>query len=176
MQLTAAQTRMQAFEALESNVLRCSRQPAILSRARGSVVLAEYGRRSVDFLSGAGSLNYGHNNHGIKAAIAEYLASDALIQGLNMTTTAQLDFMETFNSVILRERNLRFQFQLTGLTGANAIDTALEHEKSRNVRTSFHFKHGSYGMRLGAAAASGNGVYRTAIGASCAACMPHDAI
>lgn len=100
MQLTAAQTRMQPFEALESNVLRCSRQPAILSRARGSVALAEDRRGFVDFLSGAGSLNYGH---GIKAAIAEYLASDASIHGLNTTTTAQRAFMETFNSVILRE-------------------------------------------------------------------------
>lgn len=121
MQLTAAQTSMQPIEALESNVLRCSRQPAILSRPRGSVVLAEDRRRFVDFLS-AGC--------GIKAAIAEYLASDASIHGLNTTTTAQLAFMETFNSVILGERNLRVQFQLTGLTGANAIDTALEHAKS----------------------------------------------
>ncbi len=88
---------LQAFEALESNVRLYSRSlPAIFSRARGSIMETEGGRKVIDFFSGAGALNYGHNNREIKAAMAEYLASDAVVHGLDMATPAKLEFMETF--------------------------------------------------------------------------------
>ncbi|MFC7698446.1 hypothetical protein ACFQX9_17335 [Bradyrhizobium sp. GCM10028915] len=56
--------KMERFEILESNVRPYSRSfPAIFSRARGSIMLTEDGRKVIDFFSGAGALNYGHNNH-----------------------------------------------------------------------------------------------------------------
>ncbi|MER8389945.1 hypothetical protein NKH14_31555 [Mesorhizobium sp. M1380] len=143
------------FEALESNVRLYSRSfSTFFSRARGSIMLTDDGRTVIDallaslymrrfvlgwkklglerslgtrhFLSGAGALNYGHNNHQIKAAITEYLASDAVIHGLGMATPVKLQFMEIFNSVILRERGLRYRFHFTWPTGANAIEAALK--------------------------------------------------
>lgn len=55
---------IQAVEALESNVRCYSRSlPAIFTRARGSIMLTHDGRNLIDFLAGAGALNYGHNNH-----------------------------------------------------------------------------------------------------------------
>lgn len=159
---------MQAFEALESNVRSYSRSfPAVFSRARGSIMLTKDGRRLIDFLSGAGTLNYGHNNHQIKAAIADYLASDAVVHGLDMATPAKLEFMETFNTVILRERNLRYRFQFTGPTGANAIEAALKLSRKVTGRQNIiSFTNGYHGMSLGAIAASGNSFYRTASGVS----------
>ncbi|MCC8941486.1 diaminobutyrate--2-oxoglutarate transaminase [Bradyrhizobium sp. Arg68] len=169
---------MGAFEALESNVRSYSRSfPAIFSRARGSIMLTEDGRELIDFLSGAGALNYGHNNHQIKAAIAEYLASDAVVHGLDMATPAKREFMQTFNSVILRERNLQYRFQFTGPTGANAIEAALKLSRKVTGRQNIiSFTHGYHGMSLGAIAASGNGFYRTGSGASLsgATFMPYD--
>ncbi|MGY4230325.1 4-aminobutyrate aminotransferase-like enzyme [Bradyrhizobium sp. USDA 4503] len=131
---------MQAFEALESNVRSYSRSlPAIFSRARGSIMLTEDGRKLIDFFSGAGALNYGHNNHQIKAAITEYLASDSVVHGLDMATPAKLEFIETFSSVILQERNLQYRFQFTGPTGANAIEAALKlSRKITGRQISFH--------------------------------------
>ncbi|WP_346659603.1 aminotransferase class III-fold pyridoxal phosphate-dependent enzyme [Bradyrhizobium sp. 146] len=156
--------KMQAFEVLKSTVRSYSRSfPAIFSRARGSILLTEYGRKAIDFLSGAGASNYGHNNHQIKADIAEYFASDAMVHGLDMATPAKLGFMETFSSLIVRERNLLYPFQFSGSTGANAIEAALKLSRKVTGRQSnISFTHGYHGMSLGAVAASGNRFFRTA--------------
>lgn len=153
---------MQAFEVLKSTARSYSRSfPAIFSRARGSVMLTEYGRKAIDLLFGAGALNYGHNNHQIKADITEYFASDAIVHRLDMATPAKLGFMETFSSLILRERNLRYRFQFSGPAGANAIEAALKLSRKLTGRQgNISFTHGHHGMSLGAVAASGNRFFR----------------
>lgn len=170
--------KMEVFETLESNVRSYSRLfPAVFSRARGSVMLTESGRKVIDFLSGAGTLNYGHNNHEIKAAITEYLTSDAVVHGLDMATPAKLEFMETFSSVILQERGLRYRFQFTGPTGANAIEAALQLSRKVTGRQNvISFTHGYHGMSLGAIAATGDRFSRTASGVllSGVTFMPYD--
>ncbi|MCP3392224.1 diaminobutyrate--2-oxoglutarate transaminase [Bradyrhizobium sp. CCGB12] len=169
---------MQAFQGLESNVRSYSRSfPVIFSRARGSIMLTEDGHKVIDFLSGAGTLNYGHNNHEIKAAIIDYLASDAVVHGLDMATPAKLEFMETFRSIILRDRGLEYRFQFTGPTGANAIEAALKLARKVTGRQAIiSFTRGYHGMSLGAIAASGNRFYRSASGVSLsgATFMPYD--
>ncbi|WP_439406613.1 diaminobutyrate--2-oxoglutarate transaminase [Bradyrhizobium sp. DASA03076] len=169
---------MQAVEALESNVRSYSRLfPAIFSAARGSIMFTESGRKVIDFVSGAGALNYGHNNREIKAAIIDYLASDAVVHGLDMATPAKLEFMETFSSVILQERGLRYRFQFTGPTGANAIEAALKLSRKVTGRQNIvSFTNGYHGLSLGAVAASGNRFYRKASGVclSGATFMPYD--
>ncbi|WP_247412767.1 aminotransferase class III-fold pyridoxal phosphate-dependent enzyme [Bradyrhizobium sp. 23] len=155
--------KMQAFEVLNSTVRSYSRSfPAIFSRARGPVMLTEYGRQPTDFPSDAGALNYGHNNHQIEADITEYFASDAMVHGLDMATPAKLGFMETFCSLILRERYLRYRFQFSGPTAASAIESALKLSR-KVIRRQSHisFTHGYDGMSLGAVAASGNRLLRT---------------
>ncbi|TIV81736.1 MAG: aminotransferase class III-fold pyridoxal phosphate-dependent enzyme, partial [Mesorhizobium sp.] len=169
---------MHAFEILESNVRLYSRSfPTLFSRARGSIMLTEDGRKVIDFLSGAGALNYGHNNHEIKAALTEYLASDAVVHGLDMATPAKLEFMETFNSVILRERGLKYRFQFTGPTGANAIEAALKLSRKVTGRQNIiSFTNGYHGLSLGAVAVTGNRFHREASGVplSSATFMPYD--
>lgn len=160
--------KMQRFETLESNVRAYSRSfPAIFSRARGSILLTEDGRKVIDFFSGAGALNYGHNNHRIREALTEYLASDSLVHGLDIATPTRLDFMQTFSSVILQERGLKYRFQFTGPTGANAIEAALKLARKVTGRQNvISFTNGYHGMSLGAVAASGNRFYRAAGGVS----------
>ncbi|MEK9281050.1 diaminobutyrate--2-oxoglutarate transaminase [Bradyrhizobium sp. ISRA442] len=169
---------MKTCERLESAVRSYSRNfPAIFSRARGSVMLTEDGRKVIDFLSGAGALNYGHNNHAIKAAITEYLISDAVVHGLDMATPAKLEFMETFSSVILRKQRPQYRFQFTGPTGANAIEAALKLSRKVTGRQNvISFTNGYHGMSLGAIAASGNRYYRAASGCplSGTTFMPYD--
>jgi diaminobutyrate-2-oxoglutarate transaminase len=140
-------------------------------------MLTDDGRTVIDFLSGAGTLNYGHNNHRIKTAITDYLASDAVVHGLDMATPAKLEFLRTFSSVILRERNLQYRFQFTGPTGANAIEAALKLSRKITGRQNIiSFTHGYHGMSVGAISASGNRFYRAASGVSLASAtfMPYD--
>lgn len=176
--VTNGSRKLQTLEALESNVRSYSRSfPAIFSRARGSIMLTDDGRTVIDFLSGAGTLNYGHNNHRIKTAITDYLASDAVVHGLDMATPAKLEFLRTFSSVILRERNLQYRFQFTGPTGANAIEAALKLSRKITGRQNIiSFTHGYHGMSVGAISASGNRFYRAASGVSLASAtfMPYD--
>ncbi|WP_253075282.1 aminotransferase class III-fold pyridoxal phosphate-dependent enzyme [Bradyrhizobium sp. 137] len=69
--------------------------------------------------------------------------------------------METFSSVILRERNLSYRFQFTGPTGANAIEAALKLSRKITGRHNvISFTNGYHGQSLGAKAASGNRFYR----------------
>ncbi len=140
-------------------------------------MVTEGGREFIDFLSGAGALNYGHNNHRIKAAITQYLASDAVVHGLDMTTPAKIEFMETFSSVILQERGLQYRFQFTGPTGADAVEAALKLSRKVTGRQNIiSFTQGHHGMSLGATAARGNSFYRAASGVSLsgATVVPYD--
>lgn len=176
--ITCDSRDMRRLERLESNVRSYSRlYPAIFSRARGSIMLTESGRKIIDFLSGAGALNYGHNNHEIKSAISEYLASDAVVHGLDIATPAKIKFMETFSSVILKDRGLDYRFQFTGPTGADAIEAALKLARKVTGRQNvISFTNGYHGLSLGALAASGNRFHRAAIaGSLCGATfMPYD--
>ncbi|PDT64511.1 diaminobutyrate--2-oxoglutarate transaminase [Bradyrhizobium ottawaense] len=169
---------MQTIEALESNVRSYSRSfPGVFNRAQGSIMLTEGGRKLIDFLSGAGALNYGHNNHAIKAALADYLMSDAVIHGLDLATPAKREYMETFSAVILKSRGLHYRFQFTGPTGANAIEAALKLSRKVTGRQNvISFTNGYHGMSLGAIAASGNRFYRKASGVhlSGVTFMPYD--
>ncbi len=140
-------------------------------------MLTEGGRKLIDFLAGAGALNYGHNNHAIKEALADYLMSDAVIHGLDMATPAKREYMETFCSVILKPRGLHYRFQFTGPTGANAIEAALKLARKVTGRQNvISFTNGYHGMSLGAVAASGNRFYRKGSGVhlSGVTFMPYD--
>lgn len=170
--------KLRAVEELESKVRSYSRSfPAIFSRARGSIMLTENGRQMVDFFSGAGALNYGHNNHAIKVAVTEYLSSDAMIHGLDMATPAKIEFMETFNSFVLESRGMRYRYQFTGPTGANAIEGALKLARKVTGRQNIiSFTQGYHGLSLGAIAATGNRFYRKVSGVSLSGTtfMPYD--
>ncbi|WP_354202424.1 diaminobutyrate--2-oxoglutarate transaminase [Bradyrhizobium sp. JR4.1] len=169
---------MNTIEALESNVRTYSRSfPAVFNKARGSIMFTEAGRKVIDFLSGAGALNYGHNNPEIKAAISEYLDSDGVVHALDMATPAKVEFMETFSSVVLRERDLHYRFQFTGPTGANAVEAALKLSRKITGRHNvISFTNGYHGQSLGAIAASGNRYNRKATGIplSGTTFMPYD--
>ena len=68
---------MSIFERLESEVRSyCRSWPAVFARARGSHLWDEDGHEYLDFFSGAGALNYGHNHPAIKGALLEYLSGD----------------------------------------------------------------------------------------------------
>ncbi|MGY3347009.1 MULTISPECIES: aminotransferase class III-fold pyridoxal phosphate-dependent enzyme [unclassified Bradyrhizobium] len=142
--------------------------PVILSRARGSIALTVDGRRIIDFYSGGGSLNYGHNNHQIREAILEYLTSDAVVNGFNMTTSAELKFVDTFRSVVLRERGLlQYHFEFTGPSDANAIDAALELSRKVTGRQRVVlFTGGQSGVGSGSTVLGGGGHRRTAVDVS----------
>ena len=55
------------------------------------------------------------------------MQEDGIVHGLDMATTAKKEFLQTFESLILKPRNLEYKLQFTGPTGTNAVEIMLWH-------------------------------------------------
>lgn len=150
---------------LESEVRSYVRTfPVEIGKAQGSTLYDTEGNAYLDFLSGAGALNYGHNHPEIKKAVIEYLESDGILHGLDMTTEAKHHFIETFNHVILKSRGLDYRFQFCGPTGTNAVEAALKLARKATGRLNvISFTNGFHGMTTGALAVTGNNYHKEGI-------------
>ncbi|BES69202.1 diaminobutyrate--2-oxoglutarate transaminase [Marinobacter nanhaiticus D15-8W] len=157
---------MEIFKTTESEVRVYSRSfPVIFNRAKNAHLYTEDGKAYLDFLAGAGSLNYGHNNDILKKALLEYIESDGVSQGLDMFTTAKHDFMEAYKKYILEPRGLDYKMQFTGPTGTNCVEAALKlARKVKGRDTVISFTNGFHGVSLGAVAATGNKHHRGGAG------------
>ena len=157
---------LEVFEQLESEVRSYVRSwPAVWSRAYGSSIWDEDGREYIDFFSGAGGLNYGHNNDAMIAALVRYLQSQGILHSLDMATTAKRDFLKRFDEVILQPRGMSYKVMFPGPTGTNAVEASLKlARKVTGRQTVISFTNAFHGMMLGALALSGNVVKRETAG------------
>ena len=134
--------------------------PTVFNKAQGSVLTNTEGKEYIDFFCGAGSLNYGHNNPNAKKALLQYIENDGIQHSLDTATRAKLDFLDTFETVILKPRDLNYKIQFTGPTGTNAVEAAVK--LARKVKKRSHiiaFSHGYHGHTLGALALTANDYY-----------------
>jgi len=169
---------MKIFEEIESEVQSYARSfPRVFHKAQGEFLYDEEGNQYLDFLAGAGTLNYGHNNPVMKKALMDYILEDGISHGLDMHTKAKGEFLETFNEVILKPRDLNYVVQFTGPTGANSVEAALKLARNVTGRENIiSFTNGFHGVSLGALATTGNSHHRGAagIGLSGSTRMPYD--
>lgn len=167
---------MQIFQQMESEVRAYSRSfPAVFHRAKGSYLFDEADKPYLDFLMGAGALNYGHNNPLLKKALMDYIDQDGITHGLDMHTHAKAKFLEVLRDLILLPRGLNYRVQFTGPTGANAVEAALKIVRKVKGRSNvIAFTNGFHGVSLGAVAATGNQHHRGAAGVplACVERMP----
>ncbi|WP_067453807.1 diaminobutyrate--2-oxoglutarate transaminase [Nocardia alba] len=154
------------FEAMESNVRGyCRDWPAIFSTAEGAWLRDEQGREYLDFFAGAGALNYGHNNPILKKALLEYISSNGITHGLDMSTVAKRELLETIRDTVLSPRGLDYKVQFPGPTGANAVEAALKlARKVTGRKTILSFTNAFHGMTLGALSVTGNAAKRAGAG------------
>lgn len=144
------------FEKYESEVRSyCRKYPVVFSMAKNAELFDEKGKRYIDFLSVAGSMNYGHNNPYIKAVIMDYLSEDRIINSLDMHTVSKRDFIETLYTKILKPRQLDYKIMCCGPTGTNAVEAALKlARKVTGRRNIIAFGGAFHGMTLGSLAAT----------------------
>src|SRR5699024_2132662 len=157
---------MKAFEELESQVRSYSRSfPTIFTKAKGYKLWDIDGNDYIDFFAGAGTLNYGHNNDNMKERIIEYIENDGIIHSLDMGTNARKDFLQRFNEVILKPRNLDYKVMFTGPTGTNTVESALKlARKATGRKTIISFTNGFHGMTMGSLSVTGNEAHRKGAG------------
>lgn len=162
----AEETPMTIFEDLESQVRSYSRNwPVVFDRAVGSTVFDEDGNEYLDFFSGAGALNYGHNNPILKKALLEYLSEDRIFHSLDMFTTARRDFLDAFSTHILEPRELDYKIVFPGPGGTNAVEAALKLARKVTGREQvINFTNSFHGMTLGALSVTGNALKRGGAG------------
>jgi diaminobutyrate-2-oxoglutarate transaminase len=135
--------------------------PAMFDVARGSLLYDEPGNRYIDFFAGAGTLNYGHNNPAITAALIAHLQRDGIVHGLDKATVAKRAFLQKLRDTILVPRNMQYKVQFTGPTGTNAVETALKLARMVKLRSNvIAFTNGYHGLTMGALAVTGNYFYR----------------
>ena len=157
---------LSVFDTLESEVRSyCRGWPTVFHRARGSHLYDEDGHAYLDFFAGAGALNYGHSNPVLKRALLDYLERDGVVHALDMSTTAKRAFLESFQDIVLRPRDLPYKVMFPGPTGANAVEAALKlARKVKGRETVVSFTGAFHGMSLGALAVTGNAFKRAGAG------------
>ncbi|MFF7855151.1 diaminobutyrate--2-oxoglutarate transaminase [Streptomyces sp. NPDC007904] len=176
--MTVAQPASDVFERLESEVRSyCRGWPAVFDRANGSRLYDENDRPYLDFFSGAGALNYGHNNPVLKRALLDYLERDGVTHALDMSTAAKRTFLETFQDTVLAPRELPYKVMFPGPAGTNAVEAALKlARKVKGREAVVFFTNAFHGMSLGSLAVTGNAFKRAGAGVPLvhATPMPYD--
>jgi diaminobutyrate-2-oxoglutarate transaminase len=157
---------MQVINELESEVRSyCRCWPVTFTRASGHTLYDSKGNEYLDFFAGAGALNYGHNDPGMKRKLVEYLTDDGIVHSLDMATVAKETFLNTFNEVVLKPRRMSYKMMFPGPTGTNAVEAALKLARKVTGRDRIiSFTNAFHGMTLGSLSVSGNAIKRKGAG------------
>ena len=149
-------TGTEVFERYESNIRTyCRSFPALFARGEGRYLFDNQGRKWLDLLSGAGSMNYGHNHPVLKQALIEYIEANGIVNSLDLSTTAKSEFLRALNEVILEPRGLEYRCQFCGPTGTNVVEAALKLAKKITQRKGVvAFSNSYHGMSAGSMAIS----------------------
>ena len=146
------------MDSFESEVRNYSRSyPAVFSGAKNGHMTTREGDKYIDFLSGCGALNYGHNNDVMKKALMDYISSDGLTLGLDLRSVAREAFIGALRSRLLVPRSLDYRVQFTGPTGANAVEAAVKLARKVTGRTTvIAFTNAFHGCSIGALSLTAN--------------------
>lgn len=164
------------FTVYESQVRSyCRSFPTVFTKAKGSLLFDEYGNKYIDFLCGAGAVNYGHNNPLIKQSVLDYVTDDGLVMGLDLHTKAKKEFIRKFNDYILTPRQLAYRMQFTSPTGTSVVESAIKLARKYTGRENvFAFTNGYHGMTGVSLSLTGNRGNRQSISYSSVTRLPYD--
>ena len=156
-------TMLSLYDSLESSVRSyCRRTPVMFSRALNHRLFDKDGVEYIDFLAGSGTLNYGHNDPDMKAALIDYISADSIVMGLDFYFEAKAAFLEAFDKLIMKPRGRQYKLQFVGPTGTNAVEAALKLARKVTGRANIvSFTNGYHGCTLGSLSTTGNRSYRT---------------
>ncbi len=154
------------FTKIESNVRSyCRSFPVVFTKSIRHQIFDSNGNVYIDFLSGAGSLNYGHNNPRLKQVLIDYIQQNGISHSLDLHTEAKGQFLKCFDEIILKPRNLDYKVMFPGPTGTNAVEAAMKlARKVTGRKTIIHCKNSFHGVTLGSLSVTANPKYRKVSG------------
>lgn len=137
-------------EELESNNRSYPRGiPIAFDRAKGASITDVDGNLYIDFFSGCGVLNFGHNNSDILEDLKNN--PDAILQAVDFPTKVKIDFMEKLLSILPNEMLGKYKINFGGPTGSDAVESAIKLARINTGRHGIISFQGSYhGMTMGA--------------------------
>ncbi|WP_372605493.1 diaminobutyrate--2-oxoglutarate transaminase [Actibacterium sp.] len=143
----------------------CRGFQAVFTAASGSEFTDSTGRKYIDFLAGCSSLNYGHNDPDMKAALIQHISADGIAHGLDLHTNTKAAFLKAFETHVLAPRGMDHRVMFPGPTGTNAVEAAMKLARKVTGRTNIiAFTNGFHGVSLGAVAATANAYHRGGAG------------
>lgn len=156
------------FAERESQVRSYPRSfPVLFATAKGEQLTTDDGVSYLDFMAGAGSMNYGHNPEFAKQALIDYLTDDGLANALDLSTTAKGRFLDEFSTHVLAPRGLDHKVQFTSPSGTNAVEAALKIARLVTGRTNIvSFSGAFHGVSTGSLAATSFDYYRRGLHAT----------
>ncbi|WP_181349102.1 diaminobutyrate--2-oxoglutarate transaminase [Thalassobacillus sp. CUG 92003] len=166
MTISKQKPTVDVFEQLESEVRSYSRSfPTVFEKAQGYKLWDTSNESYIDFFSGAGALNYGHNNAAMQQKMIEYIQSNGLLHSLDMGTIPRAEFLQEFNDVILKPRDMDYKVMFPGPTGTNSVESALKIARKVTGREKVvTFTNAFHGMTIGALSVTGNAFKRGGAG------------
>lgn len=147
---------------IESNVSSYNKSfKTTFVKAQDSYLYDNKGKKYIDFFTGAGTINYGHNNPKINKAVIKYIQEEGILHSLDMDTEAKLNFLDSLEKYILKPRGLNYKVQFCAPSGANGVEAALKlARKIKKRRKVIAFSGSFHGMSLGALSATANKYYK----------------
>jgi diaminobutyrate-2-oxoglutarate transaminase len=154
------------FDKRESNVrYYCRSFPVVFDRAQNELIFDCDGREYIDFLAGAGALNYGHNNPFIKRKLVEYIDRDGITHSLDLHTLAKEQFIRSFTALADAHHRDCYKLMFCGPTGTNAVEAAMKLARQVTGRSTIGaFTNSFHGVSMGSLAATGSSAKRHAAG------------
>ncbi len=146
----------------ESNVNGYAKSfPTVFEKAQKDTLSNTDGKVYIDFFSGAGALNYGHNNPLIKQDLLEFFEYSSPVHCLDMDSVVKLKFLDCFENYILKPRNLDYKIQFPSPSGTNAVEAAIKLARKFTKRSKvIAFTNSFHGMTATALAVSGSQEHR----------------
>jgi diaminobutyrate-2-oxoglutarate transaminase len=136
----------------------------IFDKASGSYMYDKDNNEYLDFFTGAGTMNYGHNNEISNNAMINHINHGGILHSLDLDTVEKINFMNTIQEVILKPRNLDYKIQLVSPSGTNSVEAAFKlARKNTQRRKILAFTGGFHGMTLGSLGATANKAYKDEI-------------
>lgn len=137
-------------ERLESNNRSYPRGiPIAFDSAMGAIIKDIDGNQYIDFLSGCGVFNLGHNNLDIIEDLKEFQGK--IMQAVDFPTKAREDFITNLLELLPQSLKGKCRINFGGPTGSDAVESAL---KLARINTGKHtviaFHGGYHGMTMGA--------------------------
>lgn len=123
--------------------------PIAFGRAKGSIIEDVDDNQYIDFVSGCGVFNLGHNNPYIIEGLKE---SEGLItQAVDFPTVVKIAFMERLSEMLPLSLRGQVKINFCGPTGSDAVEAALKLARIVKGRQGIiAFQGGYHGMTVGA--------------------------